>query len=88
MLDETKLKRIVFDKGKLTNDLSTLELQSTVTEKMVNTLRKDLSRVKASFKSVPLQLYFRFPATLWHWLTKRFQNKLGEERFSTWVLPC
>ena len=41
---------------------------------------KDLSRVKASFKSVPPQPYFEFPATFWCWLAQRFQNKVGEER--------
>ena len=42
---------------------------------------KDLSRVKASFESVPPQPYFEFPATFWHWLAQRFQNEFGEERF-------
>ena len=42
---------------------------------------KDLSRVKAGFKSVPLQPYFEFPTTFWHWLAQRFQNKIGEECF-------
>ena len=43
-------------------------------------ISKDLSRVKAGFKSVPLRLYFEFPAASWHWLAQRFQNKIGEER--------
>ena len=42
---------------------------------------KDPRRVKAGFKSVPLQLYFEFPAPFWHWLAQRFQNEFGEERF-------
>ena len=42
---------------------------------------KDLSRVKAGFKSVPPQLYFEFRATFWHWLAQRIQNKVEEERF-------
>ena len=42
---------------------------------------KDLSRVKADFKRVPLQLYFEFPATFQHWLTQGFQNDIGEQRF-------
>ena len=41
---------------------------------------KDLSRVKAGFKSVPLHHYFEFPATLQHWLAQRFQNKIEDER--------
>ena len=42
---------------------------------------KDLSRVKASFKSIPLQLYFEFRTTFWHWLAQQLQNKVEEERF-------
>ena len=42
---------------------------------------KDLSRVKAGFKSVPLQPYFEFPATFRHRLAQQFQNKIGEKRF-------
>ena len=42
---------------------------------------KDLSRVKAGFKSVPLQLYFEFRATFQHCQAQQFKNKFGEERF-------
>ena len=41
---------------------------------------KDLNRVKAGIKRVPLQLYFEFCATFWHWLAQKFQNRLGEVR--------
>ena len=37
-------------------------------EGSVNGNFKDLSRLKASFKSVPPQPYFEFPATLRCWL--------------------
>ena len=52
-----------------------------VTSVLLNILEKiakvkDLSRVKAGFKSVPLHHYFEFPATFWHWLAQRFQNKI------------
>ena len=47
---------------------------------MQNSTFKDPSRVKASFKSVPPQPYFEFPATLQCWLAQRFQNKVEEER--------
>ena len=40
---------------------------------------KDLSRVKASFKSIPLQPYFEFCATFWHWVAQQFQTKIGDE---------
>ena len=49
---------------------------------------KDLSRVKASFKSVPPQTYFEFCATFQHWLAQQFQNKIGKECFLSWFLPC
>ena len=39
---------------------------------------KDLNRVKAGFKSVPLQPFFEFPATFWHWIAQQFQNIIGE----------
>ena len=42
---------------------------------------KDLSRVNASFKSVPFQPFFEFSATFWRWLAQQFQNVIGEERF-------
>ena len=42
---------------------------------------KDLGRVKASFKSIPLQLYFEFRASFWHWLAQQFQNNFEEEHF-------
>ena len=56
-----------------------------VTSVLLNILEKiakvkDLSRVKAGFKSVPLHHYFEFPATLQHWLAQRFQNKIEDER--------
>ena len=42
---------------------------------------KDLSRVKAGFKSVPPQLYFEFGATFQHLLAEQIQNKVEEEHF-------
>ena len=42
---------------------------------------KDLSRVKADFKSVPPQPYFEFRANFRYWLAQRFQNKIEEELF-------
>ena len=48
---------------------------------------KDLGIVKAGFKSVPPQLYLEFRATFWHWLAHQIQNKVGEERFKSWLLP-
>ena len=42
---------------------------------------KDLSGVKAEFKSVSLHQYFEFCNTLRHWLAQRFQNKIEEEHF-------
>ena len=42
---------------------------------------KDLSMVKASFKSIPLQFYFEIPwlASAKKW--REIQNMAGEERF-------
>ena len=42
---------------------------------------KDLSRVKAGFKRVPVQPNLKFPATFWYWLAQRFQNKVEEGGF-------
>ena len=43
------------------------------------TVHKDLCRIKAGFKSLPLQPYFEFRATFQHWLAQRFQNKIGPQ---------
>ena len=51
-------------------------------------VEKDLSRVKASFKSVPPQLSFEIRAIFWHWLAQQIQNKFGEERFKSVLLSC
>ena len=42
---------------------------------------KDLSRVKASFKSVPPQLYFEIVGLASTVKWRKIQNMVGEERF-------
>ena len=42
---------------------------------------KDLSRVKASFKSVPLQFYFEITGLASAKKWQKIQNMAGEERF-------
>ena len=48
---------------------------------------KDLSRVKAGFKSVPLHQYFEFRATLPHWPSD-FKIKLRRNAFKAGFYPA